>query len=46
MNMYIACTRTSYKIVLLANSNKYLHYDASQVVVNINVSANNGNEKL
>jgi len=26
--------------------NKYLHYDTSVAEVNINISANNGNEKL
>jgi len=44
--VYIACTRTSYRIVPLTNLNKYLHYDASTIEVNLNISANNGSEKL
>jgi len=42
----IACSRTSYKIGPLTNLNKYLHYDTSETEVNINISVNNGNEKL
>jgi len=37
---------SSYKIVPLTNLNKYLHYDISAAEVNINISANNGSEKL
>ena len=44
--VYTACTRTSYKIVHLTTSNKYLHSDTSETEVNINISANNGSETL
>ena len=44
--IYIACTRTSYKIVPLTNLNKCLLYDTSAVEVNLNISANNSSEKL
>ena len=37
---------TSYKIVPLNNLNKYLHYDTSETEVDLNISANNGSEKL
>ena len=43
---HVACTRISYKIVPLTNLNKYLHYDISVIEVNLNISANNGSEKL
>jgi hypothetical protein len=44
----IHCTESiySYKIVPLTNLNKYLHHVASVTEVNINISENNGNEKL
>jgi len=44
--VYTTCTRTSYKIVPVNNLNKYLHSDTSDMEVNINVSANDGSEKL
>ena len=44
--VYIACTRTSYRIIPLTNLNKYLHYDASPIEVNLTISTNNDNEKL
>jgi len=44
--MYTACSRTSYEIVPLTNLNKYLDSDTSETEVNINVSVNNGSEKL
>ena len=44
--VYTACARANYKIVPLTNFSKYLHYDASETEVNINVSANNGSKKL
>jgi hypothetical protein len=37
---------TSYKIVPLTNLNKYLHYDISETEVDLNISVNNGTEKL
>ena len=40
------CTRTSYKVFLLNNLNKYLHNERSETEVSINISANNGSEKL
>jgi hypothetical protein len=40
-----SATRTSYKIIPLANLNKYLHYDISEAEVNLNISAYNGSEK-
>jgi hypothetical protein len=40
------CSGTSYKIVPLTNFNKYLHNDTSETVMNVNVSANNGSDKL
>jgi hypothetical protein len=39
-------SRTSYKIVLLINVNKYLHCDTSETEVNINTGAKNGSEKF
>lgn len=33
-------------IVPLNNLNKYLHYDASEAEVNVNISTNDGSEKL
>ena len=44
--VYTACARTRYIIVPLNNSNKYLHYDASEAEVNVNISANGSSEKL
>jgi hypothetical protein len=41
-----ACSRAIYKIVPLTNFNKYLHSDTSETEVNINISVNNGSEKL
>jgi len=38
--------KDSYKVVPVTNLNKYLHYDTSETRVNINISANNGSEKL
>jgi hypothetical protein len=40
------CSRTSYKIDSLTNLNKYLHSNTSETDVNINISVNNGSEKL
>jgi nucleoside-triphosphatase THEP1 len=40
------CSRTSYRIVPLTNSNKYLHKDTSETEVNINKSVLNGSERL
>lgn len=37
--------RTSYKIVPPTNLNKYLHYDASETEMNINITVSNGREK-
>ena len=45
-SLYTACTGTNYKVVSLNNLNKYLHSDTSDMEVNINVSANDGSEKL
>ena len=41
-----AYTRTSYKIVPLTNLNKYLHNEASETEVNINIRANKDSKKL
>ena len=46
VGVYTACTMTSYKIVPLTNLNKYLHYDISETEVDLNISVNNGTEKL
>ena len=44
------CSRTSYKIVLLKNLNKYLHNDTSEpevnINININISVNNDSEEF
>jgi hypothetical protein len=34
------------KIIPLNNLNKYLHYNASETEVNLNISANNGIEEI
>lgn len=39
-----ACSRTSYKMFLLANLSKYLYNDVSEVKVNIDI--NNGSDKF
>ena len=44
--LYTARTRENYRIVPLTNLNKSLHYGTSETELNINISANNGNEKL
>ena len=44
--VYTACTRKSYRIVPLTNSNKYLHKGTSETGVNVNITTNNGCEKL
>ena len=44
--VYIGCSRTSYKIVPLTNLNKYLHNDTSKTEVNINTRANSDSEIL
>jgi hypothetical protein len=43
-----ACSRTSYKIILLTKLNKikYLHNDTSETEVNIITSVNNASEKF
>ena len=41
----IACSRTGYKIVLLAHLNKYLHNDNSETEVNRKISVKNGSYK-
>ena len=41
-----ACSGTSCKIVPVTNLFKYLHNDTSETEVNINLSVNNGSEKL
>ena len=40
------CSWTSYKIVPLANLNKYLHNDTKETEVYINISVHNGSEKF
>jgi hypothetical protein len=37
---------TSDKIIRLTNFDKYLHNDESETEVNINISANDGSEKV
>jgi hypothetical protein len=44
--MCTACSKISYKIVLLTDLNKYLHNDTSETEVNVNIGANNGSEKF
>jgi hypothetical protein len=44
--VYTACTMTRYKIVPLTNLNKYLHNDTIETEVSINISENNGSEKV
>jgi hypothetical protein len=41
-----ACSGTSCKIVPVTTLFKYLHNDTSETEVNINISVNNGSEKL
>jgi hypothetical protein len=41
-----ACSGTGYKVCPLTNLNKYLHNDASETEVNVNITVNNGTGKF